>query len=328
MSTTTIGYQEEDKLGVLGATLPTLRDAPQLRVAVVEAFRGVAKDAREAAAGVDHDPAAAVHALRKTLRRGRAMLSMIARELPKNERRAVRDALREARRGLGTTRDHAVAPETLGKLPLGEEDREVANRILATAGEAVPPLAEIEDLLKAGAKVAQEQADALAAALPPELDWSALVDGVRGIYDEARRNWKAAKRSKAAFHAWRRRCKELVYQLDFIARYAGPRIAQLHAEMDGVTDTASSTVDLIMLREFVDTYAQGVPAENVGNLVSAIDAQLGDLRKAARKASRDAFRDKPKAFAKRLAKAVKKDLAPPEASHGADGESVAPEATA
>lgn len=327
MSTTTIGYQEDDKLGVLGATPPTLRDATQLRVAVVEAFRHAAKDARDAAARVDADATAAVHGLRKALRRARAVLAMVAGELPKSERRAVRDALREARRGLGTSRDHAVAPETLGKLPLGEEDRDVANKILATAGEAVPPLAEIEDLLKAGAKVAQVQADALAAALPAELDWSVLVDGVRSVYDEARRNWKAAKRSKTAFHAWRRRCKELVYQLDFIAQYAGPRVALLHAEMDGVTDTASSTVDLIMLREFVDTYAQGVPAENVENLTAAIDAQLKDLRKAARHASRDAFRDTPKAFAKRLAKAAKKDLAPPEPS-ATNGESAAPAATA
>ncbi|MCX5745280.1 MAG: CHAD domain-containing protein [Proteobacteria bacterium] len=317
--TDTIGYQEDDKLGVLGTTTtPTLRDKAQLRVALLEEFRAAVAGARAAVEAVQTDTPTAVHASRKALRRARALVAMIATELPRSERRAVRDALRESRRGLSASRDHAVAPGTLAALTLGDEDRAVAHQILANATAAMPPIAEIRQLLEAGAARAAAQLDALSASLPAAIKWSTVRDGVRAAYAEARANRRASKNSTLAFHAWRRRSKELVYQLDFVARHAGMRVDQLRAELDGVTDTASSAADLIMLREFVETYAQGVPAAALENLVAAIDAQIGDLRKAARKAGREAFADRPKRFAKRIARAVKKDLAPPEPAKDAD----------
>ena len=79
-----------------------------------------------------------------------------------------------------------------------------------------------------------------------------------------------------------------------------------------MTDTLSPAVDLIMLREFVTTYAQGIPAEDIDHLKTAIDAQLTDLMKDARRAGRDSFSQRPRKFGKRLSKAVHRDLTPPE----------------
>src|SRR5690606_33993698 len=161
----------------------------------------------------------AVHASRKALRRARAVLSMVAGALPESERRAVRAALREARRSLSTVRDHAVAPEALGALPLDDDERETAKRVLDGAAEAIPALAEIKQLLGEAAARAAAQAEALAAALPPEVSWDVVADGIAGVYREARRARRRAKRSRSRFHTWRRRSKELVYQLDFVAAH-------------------------------------------------------------------------------------------------------------
>ena len=137
-----------------------------------------------------------------------------------------------------------------------------------------------------------------------------MIEGIQDVYAEARHARRASKRSKAWFHTWRRRSKELVYQLDLLSGYAGPRVSAIHAEIGGVTDTLGPAVDLIMVRDFVETYAQGVPGTDVENLHTAVDAQIDDVMKEARKGARDAYRQKPKKFGKRLAKAVKRDLTP------------------
>jgi hypothetical protein len=308
-------YPEHDKLGPLGLQT-TINDPVGLRLAMIHAFEAAAQGARDAVATSDHDTAQAVHAARKSLRRARAVLGLVAQALPKSERRAVRTALQEARRALSSVRDHAVAPETLALLPLDEEDRAVADRVIANAAQALPAAAEIKQLLAESAARAAAQAEALQAALPHDVDWDVVVGGLADTYGEARHASRAAKRSKSWFHTWRRRSKELVYQLELVAGHAGPRLAAIHSELAGVTDTLSGPVDLIMLREFVATHDQGIAPEAIDHLRDTIDRHLDDLMKSARKAARDAFHLKPRKLEKRITKSVRRDLAPPDAPNG------------
>lgn len=310
---TTTAYREDDKLGPLGAKVSAIYDPADLRKTLVRAFAAAVDTVKEAAGHVDAGPTKAVHDARKALRRARAVLALVAGALPKAERRAVRKALQEARRSLSTARDHAVAPETAGQLALGEEDRATAKRVLDLAAEALPATSELKQLVAESAARAAAQLEALEAALPQELEWDVVVDGLVETYGEARRARRAAKGSKPWFHTWRRRSKELSYQLELLAEHAGPRLSAIHSELDGITDTLGPAVDLIMLREFVTTYGQGIPAEDIDHLKTAIDAQLGDLMKDARRAGRDSFRQRPRKFGKRLTKAVHRDLTPPDA---------------
>ncbi|HEY1552995.1 MAG TPA: CHAD domain-containing protein, partial [Kofleriaceae bacterium] len=215
-------FAEHDKLGPLGAKTSVIDNDAELRRALIGEFSSASDAAREAAGKADL--ASAVHDYRKALRKARAVLSLVAAELPKSERRAVRRALQEARRAVGHARDHVVAPETLATLPLGEVEREAANAILKTADEAKPAAAEIKQLLAEGAARTAAQLEALQAALPPELAWKTVVKGIKAVYAEARHARRAAKRSKRAFHAWRRRSKELSYQLDVLAGFAGAHV--------------------------------------------------------------------------------------------------------
>lgn len=303
-------FTEHDKLGPLGAKTSVLDNESELRRALVGEFLAAAEAARDAAGSVDKSVHTAVHEYRKALRRARAVLSLVADALPKSERRAVRRALQEARRTLSTARDHAVAPETLAHLTIGEIERETAGAIIATAAEAMPPISEVKQLLAEGAARAAAQVEALEAALPQTIEWSTVLCGVRSVYDAARRARGSAKRSKRAFHSWRRRSKELTYQLELLAGYAGTNVAELHREIEHATDTQGPAVDLVMVRDFVRTYGQGVAPEAFEHLIDAINTQLDDLMKDSRSAGRDAFRAKPRKFARRLGKAVRRDLAP------------------
>jgi CHAD domain-containing protein len=306
----------QDELGPLGIKASAVHDAVALRNVLVRSFEAAAQDARDAVAAVDKGAPTAVHDSRKALRRARAILGLVGAALPKGERRAVKGALQQARRALSTVRDHAVAPNTLAQLTLDDDDRATADRVLANAAEATPATAEIKQLLAESAARAAAQAEALQAALPHEVDWDIVADGIQTMYSDARRAIGAAKRSKGWFHTWRRRSKELVYQLELISNHAGPRIAAIHGELAGVTDTLGPAVDLIMVREFIATYAQGVAPEAVERLRGTVAGHLDDVMKAARKAARDAFRQKPKKFEKRITKSVRRDLAPPDEGNG------------
>ena len=305
-----IAYPEDDKLGPLGIRATALHDPIELRARLIGEFEHAVSAAKAAAALADQGSTGAVHEARKALRRARAVLSMVAGALPKSERRAVRAALQDARRSLSTIRDHAVAPEALGSLTLGDPERETAKRVLDNAAEAIPALAEIKQLLGEAAARAAAQAEALAASLPPEIAWDVVADGILDAYREARRARRLAKRSRPWFHNWRRRSKELVYQLDFVSAHAGARSLAIRADLDAITDQLGPAVDLVMLRDFVQTYAQGLPADEIEHLRDELDRQLDQRMKEARKAGRDAFRRKPDRFLRRVGKAVRRDLTP------------------
>jgi CHAD domain-containing protein len=310
-TTTAEGFTEHDKLGPLGTRPAVLDNEAELRHALVAEFAATAAAAREAAGSVDQGAATAVHSYRKALRRSRAVLSLVVHALPKSERRAVKRALREARRALGSARDHAVAPETLAHLPLGEVERASARAIVDAAAQAIAPISEIKQLLAEGAARAAAQVEALEAALPPTFGWEVVERGVRDVYDAARRARSGAKSSKRAFPTWRRRSKELTYQLELLASYAGVHVAELHKEVAGAIDPQGPAVDLIMLRDFVRAYGEGVEPEAYDFLVAAIDGQLRDVMKASRKAGKAAFERRPRRFVRRLTKAMRRDSAPP-----------------
>jgi CHAD domain-containing protein len=314
-----IAYAEKDQLGPLGVRASALHDPLELRARLLAEFERAARAAKAAAAMVDQSSTSAVHESRKALRRARAVLAMVAGALPQSEHRAVRAALQGARRSLSTMRDHAVAPAALGSLTLDDGERETAKRVLDNAAEAIPAAAEIKQLLGEAAARAAAQAEALAAALPPGVAWDVATDGIVRTYREARRARRNAKRSRPAFHTWRRRSKELIYQLDFVADHAGARTLAIRADLDEITDRLGPAVDLLMLREFVQTHAQGLPGDDVEQLRDELDRQLERRMKDARKAGRDAFRRGGKKFLRRLTKAVRRDLTPAAADGDARG---------
>jgi CHAD domain-containing protein len=305
-------FHEDDKLGPIGGKTVVLQNDTELRVLMVHEFRDAADAARAAAGKAEAGATSAVHESRKSLRRARAVLELIADALPKSERRAVKKTLRDTRRALSAIRDHAVAPDTFGKLTLDDEDRATAKKVLDNAAEAMPPVAEIRQLLTEAAARAAAQVQALEAALPHELQWSTIDAGVEAVYRAARTARKKAKKSPKAFHTWRRRSKELVYQLELLAGHAGTRTHAIHDEVAGATDALGDAVDLLMAHEFAETYSQGIAAEALERLQHTIDGQLVDLMKGARKAAAGPFKASVKEFRKRVAKAVRKDLAPPE----------------
>jgi len=305
-------YAEDDKLGPLGGKRSVIDDPAELRRVLVGEFRSAADAARDAAAAIDQNATTAVHEYRKALRRARAVLSLLAESLPRNEHKAVRRALRDARRSLSSARDHAVAPEAVTESEPDGEKQATIKPILMTAVESVPPIAEIKQLLAEGAARAAAQVEALEAALPPTVTWSSVLHGVRDVYKRARRARKDAKSSKRSFHEWRRRTKELACQLDVICSYTGPGVGELQDAFVQAGESQGVVVDLIMLRDFAQTHGAAVAPEFLDALVERINKEISELAKESRRGARDVFSRRPRRFAKKVAKAAHSDSTPVE----------------
>jgi len=304
MSTET--EKEHDKLGTLGAPVqggkPFARDA-DLRGSLIVAFRATLGEAQAAAQLPSIDEA--VHELRKALRRARATVRLVAGTLARDDRRELGRVLVEARQLLSTTRDLAVVPIALGEVSLDDEQRAAALAVVAGATDAARPVDEVRATLAEAAARVATLADVMAAALPASLAWGDVSDGLTETYRRARRELRQARRSRPAFHSFRKRTKELTYQLHLLADDIDGKTAGLARRFAHLGDELGAAVDVYMLHGFLDSHAAAP------ELLDAIDDQLAARIKAARKSAKDVFDRRPRRFARKVARAVRRDHAPP-----------------
>jgi CHAD domain-containing protein len=302
---------EHDEIG----PLTVAHDHSGVRLRLLREFRAsldAARTARMAAADSSADFASAVHDYRKALRRARALVDLVAAQLPKDERKNIIEALRQSRRALSTARDHAVAPGVLAGLTLSDHERTTANTVLQEAKQSQPTVTESETLLREGATRAMAQADALEAALPV-VDENALIAGLATTYRAARRARRRAKSSLSQFHRFRRRLKELSYQLEFIADMGGARLHTVRDAYTGVSAACGEVTDLLLAREFAATYGGPRTSENLQSLSNNIAAYIHEGAVAQRKASKDLFAKRRKKFIRKISRALRKDNAPTQA---------------
>jgi CHAD domain-containing protein len=262
-----------------------------MRESILDQLEVTAGAARAAALRPDDQLPTSVHEIRKALRRVRAIADLVAGALPKRERGRIRKALRDARKKLGVARDHAVVPSVLGTIDLDEAERDHLRVALEAATATAPSPTEIRTVVHETADCLRAQVNALRELLPLELDWSTLVGGARAVYGAARDARKAAKTSKRAYHAWRRRTKELTYQLEALAAIDPVRVADVHQEIEQTSDAQGRVVDVIMVRDLV---------RSDRHLRDALDSRLAPMMKETRRAARAVFRTKAGKFGKRL----------------------------
>ncbi len=295
-------YPEHDKLG----PLPTGGGDAGWRAALLGTARATIADGRAAAAQIATAPVAAVHGVRKALRRMRAITELAADVLPDGIDDLI-DSVRTARRDLARARDLDIAPAALAELPLAEADRAAASGLVASLQAAAAPAAEVAGAVARAVTALAAVGDALDASLPAEISDDVLVAGARRTYRTARRERRRARDSRRALHRWRRRTKELSYQLALLATAGGARTAAIAAPFDALAGELGPIVDLLVVREL----AAG------GDLAGVRAAARGlykDAVVATRKSSRDLFASGSRRFARQLAKAMTKDRLGPEST--------------
>lgn len=287
-------YAEDDKLG----PVPTaVADGAPVRGRVLAEVTSAVAAARAAASA---EPAVAIHEVRKALRRIRSVVDAVAPALERRAHRGLRRALVEARRTLGPARDRTVAHLALAALP--EALAAHARALIAASAAPTSSVDGERDAVAAAIAAADAQAVALAAALPEDLRAGQVARGVARTYRQARTARRKARRSERALHRWRRRTKELIYQLALLDDEGA---ADLRSRLVDLDEALGHVVDHVLLARFVDEHGAELDGEATGALLAHVHEQLDGGRAEARAASKALFAPRPRKLRRRLRGALR-----------------------
>jgi CHAD domain-containing protein len=253
----------------------------------------------------DTETADAVHGARKDMKKLRTVLRLLRDELGAKRCKKENARFRDAARSLSETRDAEVNLETLDALgeheaALPEEALESWRKILDRDREAAtnaardePAVAEAIALIEAG----------LEAIRGWELEgdsWKLIDSSLIRTYRRGRRAMKAAakRRGEADFHEWRKRAKDLWYELRLLSgSWPGPLEATAD-EAHKLTELLGDHHDLAVLRE--DLRQRNLGEEDTVALEAAIGRRQEELAAKAFPLGRRLYAEKPKDFSRRL----------------------------
>jgi CHAD domain-containing protein len=244
----------------------------------------------------------AVHGARKDLKKLRAVVRLLRDELGRELYAAENGRYRDAGRALSASRDAQVKVETLtslaaqrGGLPptaLGtwrgalELDRDRA------AGRDAEGLAEALRLI--------EPAPGRIAAWPLEHDsWRLLDRGVVRAYRRGRRAMGEAHEDGAvAFHEWRKRAKDLWYQLRILLDAWPPVLGETTEQAHLLAEALGEHHDLAVLAE--DLAARGFQAAWSEPFAAAIASRQEELAATAFDLGARLYAEEPDAYRRRM----------------------------
>jgi CHAD domain-containing protein len=242
------------------------------------------------------DPALRVHGARKGVKRVRALIRLVRRGLPRDRFRAANLALRDAARRLSAARDAAVALATFDALvPAG--DWPDLRAVLAAAADlaAAPDARDAADLAAAADALTAARDELLVdlAGLDPTAGWDVLEPGLRDSYAGGLAAMQLAFLAPGddAFHEWRKRIKDLWYQVQLLRGLCEPQMEALERLLAELGDRLGEDHDLAVLAAAVAAHP---------GLEARIAGRRQELRARARELGVQVHAESPKALLRRL----------------------------
>jgi CHAD domain-containing protein len=258
------------------------------------------------------DPSTCIHAARKDLKKLRTAIRLLRRELGAELYRAENERYREAGRLLAPSRDAEVKPETLEALRERFADRLEP----AATGEWPAALRAERERAVAAGRGDERTARALAivAGGPGRVSawqlrtdsWKLLEPGVDRAYRRGRREMRraAAEPSGANMHAWRKRTKDLWYQLRILEAHLPESLAASLDRAGELAELLGDHHDLTVLRD--DLLGRDAAVLHRPELVAAIGERQEELAARAFELGGRLYARKPEAFRRRLRRGWKK----------------------
>lgn len=254
-----------------------------------------------------NDSAGSVHAVRKDLKKLRAVLRLVRGELGEELYRAENRRYRDAGRLLSQSRDAEVKAETLKGLREHFGDELPSDLAAAWLAALEHDREEIAGQGSNGADSLFAEAMAVIEAGREEIpewplksdSWKLVKAGVLRSYRRGRQAMKRARSEPGAesVHDWRKRTKDLWYQLR-ILRGAWPAVISETAEQaHKLAELLGDHHDLAVLVE--DLAGREIPGDR-GLANDLIDRRQKELLENAFEIGARLYAEKPKAFSRRL----------------------------
>lgn len=287
----------------LPAATQRLSLSPDLPVGdgIIAALRGVIAYADECVTTAEDAPMLAVHEFRKSVRRARAVCRLLEPFADRDAIAAAQDALRAAQLATSSQRDTDVLPHVLRRLPLPPVFGAAVALRLFTRELYPAAQAPAAVLLHEHARAVVAVVDGLADGLPRKVRWSDMRNGLHLTYRRARRALRKSRRNETEFHRWRKRNKELVYQLELLAIRGSGRVRKLRRRHAKMSEQLGEIVDLMVVRDRLGAF-EDAPAREA---TAAIEHEIGTAMRKARKRGKKLYAIRPRQFSRRVVKSAR-----------------------
>lgn len=279
-------------------------DAP-LRQAIIDAMSSILAYAVQMAKQAKDEPVVAVHEYRKSLRRARALLRLLQAELGPDFSE-LNGQLRELVRRTSQTRDLDVLADTLGGLPeplkaKEQRDREAVLALITQTRQEREAL-DISALLARDLDILQTMRFDLVQAMPEDYGWEQLCEGIARAHKRARMALAnaIAHGDDEDIHDWRKRVKELRYQLELLtSRHHHAPLEDAHEHLSALAERLGQVTDLMILRDFIVAHRQAFE-KSPKRLLKHLEALIEEGFDGCVHQSKHLFGYKPRAFARHI----------------------------
>jgi CHAD domain-containing protein len=255
-----------------------------LREGILAAFSRILGATRAAARSADVDPVAAVHEYRKSLRRARAIVSLISPALGNKAAKAFSRRLQGAFRLTNPLRDADILLATLHGVPPVPEDDLARHAIEVTLQlELRRTQEETAQTLAPGLRSLTALPAALEVTLDPEFS---AHDLEIGLARSRRRERQALERARQSgddtdLHDWRKRVKELRYQIELLATTGSRELKKREKVLGELAQKLGDTTDLVVLGREIGGRVKdgGVPPAPalLGQIRQLLDGQSREI---------------------------------------------------
>lgn len=258
-------------------------------------------------AGGGDDSADAIHAARKDLKKLRGVVRLVRAELGDDLYRAENRRYRDAGRLLARSRDAEVKVETLKSLHERSGEELSADLVTAWLAELERERDEIAEGSDEEGKSRLAEAKAAIEAGRKEItrwplrddSWQLVGAGLLRGYRRGRRAMKRTRAEPVAenVHEWRKRTKDLWYQLRILREAWPPVLGETAEQAHKLADLLGDYHDLALLAE--DLAARELPGDRSA-AKGAIERRQQELLGSACDIGARLYAEKPKAFGGRL----------------------------
>jgi CHAD domain-containing protein len=278
---------------------------------VPDALRRCAREQLESAIQqltdeIKNDPVDAVHSARKSVKKERALLRLSRGTLSAKQRKRDNKALRDAARKLSGARDADVLIQSLDQL-----SERFAGQLPESSFKSIRnPLVRARTTERARLRrgASHEEASEELRAVWSEIDswklgrdgWRSLQPGLMWTYRRGRGAYRLAQREPTLenLHEWRKRVKDLWYQLRLLGSICGPAAEGQAEEAHRLSDLLGDDHDLGVLRNAV--VGMDGTAADVDGLLAMLDYRRRQLQSEALHVGQRLYAEKPGAFRRRM----------------------------
>jgi len=238
-----------------------MRRAFPLRESILVAFARTLRYARTAARRASADPEGAVHEYRKSIRRARAVVALLRPALGAKASAGISRELRRAFAETGAFRDADVLLATLRQVPCDDPARPAIEEALGRERAQDRGAAAA---LEAASRILRPLPDTLRVTLPEAYSMDDLADGLSRSVRRVQATLARASETglDADLHEWRKRVKELRYQLEMLASSGSAALKRREKAFAALAEDLGETTDLILLQAaLAERAARGEIAE-------------------------------------------------------------------